>query len=61
MPKMKKERTIFIAHFHNVFRPHPLTPFDLCPKFLSQMKDLMKVRKPNKFFKDSFLQFWFSF
>ena len=33
--KEKKPR-FFVAHFHKVFRPCPLRPFDLRPKFCTK-------------------------
>ena len=38
MPKIKKEKNTFVAHFHKVFRPRPLTPFELRPKFWAKWK-----------------------
>ena len=29
--KNKEKKKFFVAHFYKVFRPRPLTPFDLLP------------------------------
>ena len=34
--KNKEKNPILVAHFRKVFRPHPLTPLDLCPKFCTK-------------------------
>ena len=38
--KNKDKEPFFIAHFHKVFRPRPLTPFDLHFKFCTKWKAL---------------------
>ena len=38
--KNKEKEIFFVAHFHNVFRQHLLTPIDLCPKICSKWKSL---------------------
>ena len=32
----KDKKPVFLAHFHKVFRPRPLTPFDLHLKFCAK-------------------------
>ena len=32
----KENNPFFVTHFHNVFRPRPLTPFDFHPKFCAK-------------------------
>ena len=29
----KKEKKVFVAHFHKAFKPRPLMPFTLLPSF----------------------------
>ena len=38
--KNKEKNPAFVAHFHKVFRPHPLMPFDLPPRFCAKWKAL---------------------
>ena len=34
--KHKGKNPFFVAHFHKVFRPRPLIPFDVCPTFCGE-------------------------
>ena len=38
--KNKEKNPFFAAHFLKAFRPGPLTPFDLHPKFCAKWKTL---------------------
>ena len=53
MPKVKKKRFC-------VCRIRPLTPFDLCPdEFLCQMKGIIKLHSPDKFFEENIFDSYF--
>ena len=60
MPKIKKEKNTFVAHFHKILRSRPLTPFDLHPHLFGQIKDLIKLHNPDKSFEDSSFDSQFS-
>ena len=47
MSRNKLKLNVFVAHFHKVFRPHPLTPFYLRPNFA------LNLHNPEKFHEDS--------
>ena len=51
--KNKEKKTIFVAHFHKVFKPRPLTSFDLRPQVLYQTKNLIELHNSWR------QQFWF--
>ena len=38
--KNKEKKSFFVAHFHKVFRPRPLSPFDSRPRFCAKWKVL---------------------